>query len=61
MFEENKLTKEDQERVDQYLDSGFNSIERKPFKPLRLLAVICVVVALLGFVSWYIGKQAGYL
>ncbi|HAZ80110.1 MAG: DUF3094 family protein [Porticoccaceae bacterium] len=61
MFEENKLTKEDQERVDQYLDSGFNSIERKPFKPLRLLAVIWVVVALLGFVSWYIGKQAGYL
>tara|TARA_B100001057_G_scaffold162302_1_gene162960 strand:+ start:217 stop:402 length:186 start_codon:yes stop_codon:yes gene_type:complete len=61
MFEEKKLTEEDQERVNSYLKSGFNSVERSPFRPLRLLVLVWVVVAILGFVSWYIGKQAGYL
>ncbi len=61
MFEEKKLTEEDQERVHSYLTSGFNSVERSPFRPLRLLVLVWVVVAILGFVSWYIGKQAGYL
>ena len=61
MFEEKKLTEEDQERVNSYLTSGFNSVESSPFRPLRLLVLVWVVVAILGFVSWYIGKQAGYL
>ena len=57
----NKLSKEDQDRVDKYLNSGFNTTERKPFYGLRLLGGIWIVVAALGWVSWYIGKQAGYL
>ena len=61
MFEENKLSKEDQHRVDEFLVRGVNDIERQPFRPLRLLGVIWVVVAALGFISWYIGKQAGFL
>jgi hypothetical protein len=61
MFEENKLSREDQAKVDKYLETGFNEIERGPFRPLRLLGVIWVIVAALGFISWYIGKQAGYL
>jgi uncharacterized protein involved in response to NO len=61
MFEEKKLTKEDQDKVDSYLQSGFNKIERQPFRPLRLLGALWVVVTALGLVSWYIGKQAGYL
>jgi len=61
MSEENKLSKEDQDRIDNYLESGFNSVERKPFRPWRLVAVIWVVVAALGYISWFIGKQAGYL
>ena len=61
MSEENKLSKEDQDRVDNYLESGFNSVERKSFRSWRLVAVIWVVVAVLGYISWFIGKKAGYL
>jgi hypothetical protein len=61
MFEQKKLSKEDQDRVDTYLQNGFNRSERQPFRPLRLLAVLWVIVSALGFISWYIGKQAGYL
>ena len=61
MFDDTKLSKEDQKRVDAYLNSGFNSVNRAPFRPLRLLILIWVVVAALGLISWYIGKQAGYL
>lgn len=61
MFDDTKLSKEDQKRVDAYLSSGFNSVNRAPFRPLRLLILIWVVVATLGLISWYIGKQAGYL
>ena len=28
MFEENKLSREDQAKVDEYLQTGFNGIER---------------------------------
>ena len=61
MFEQKKLSKEDQDRVDTYLKNGFNQSERQPFRPLRLLGVLWVIVSALGFISWYIGKQAGYL
>ena len=61
MFDDTKLSKEDQKRVDAYLSSGFNSVNRAPFRPLRLLILIWVVVGALGLISWYIGKQAGYL
>ena len=61
MFDDTKLSKEDQKRVDAYLSSGFNSVNRAPFRPLRLLILIWMVVGALGLISWYIGKQAGYL
>jgi hypothetical protein len=49
MLEQKKLSKEDQEH------------ERQPFRPWRLLGVLWVVVSALGIISWYIGKQQGYL
>ncbi|MEJ6744822.1 MAG: DUF3094 family protein [Porticoccaceae bacterium] len=61
MNEENSLSAEDQARVDQVINAGYNRTERQPFRPLRLLAVLWVVVAILGAVSWYIGKQSGFL
>jgi len=42
-------------------NSGYNSTERQPFRPMRLLAVLWVVVAVLGGVSWLIGKNTGFL
>jgi hypothetical protein len=61
MSKENKLSSEDMQRVEQYLNSGFNTTERKPFRGFRLLFGIWAVIAALGWVSWLIGKQAGYL
>ena len=61
MSEEKQLSDEDMERVEKYLNSGFNTTERKPFRGLILLAGIWALIAALGWVSYYIGKQAGYL
>jgi uncharacterized protein involved in response to NO len=43
------------------LNSGYNRVERKPFRGFILLAGIWAIIAALGWVSYYIGKQAGYL
>ena len=61
MSEENNLSAEDQARVDQVLNAGYNRVERKPFRGFILLAGIWAIIAALGWVSYYIGKQAGYL
>jgi len=61
MSEKAKLSAEDMQRVDNYLNKGFNATERKPFRVLVLLGVIWLVVAILGAISWYIGKQSGFL
>jgi hypothetical protein len=61
MSEDNKLSAEDMERVEKYLNSGFNTTERKPFRGFRLLFGIWVIIAALGYLSYLIGKQAGYL
>jgi len=61
MSKQNNLSKEDMKRIKNYLKSGFNETERKPFRGLVLLGVIWSVVAILGGISWYIGQQAGFL
>ena len=61
MSEENKLSEEDLERVRSVINSGYNSTERKPFRGLVLLAVLWVVIAILGGVSWLIGKNSGLI
>jgi Protein of unknown function (DUF3094) len=49
MNEKRQLNSEDQARVDEYLRSGYNDVERKPFRPWRLLLAWWIVVVLLGF------------
>ena len=61
MDEKNRLSQEDLERVRSVTSSGYNTTERQPFRPLRLLAVLWVVVSILGGVSWSIGKNTGFL
>ena len=61
MSEEKKLSAEDMARVEAYLNSGFNQTERKPFRGLILLGGIWAIIAARGWISWLIGKQAGYL
>ncbi|MHC5351776.1 DUF3094 family protein [Metapseudomonas furukawaii] len=46
-----RLTPEDQQKVDQYLNLPQHQVERKPFRPWRLLALVLVVVVALGLLS----------
>lgn len=48
MEKKKELKPEDQALVDEYLRRGYNDFERKPFKPLRLLLVLWIVVTLMG-------------
>ncbi|GAA5445912.1 hypothetical protein Misp06_04119 [Microbulbifer sp. NBRC 101763] len=54
-----KLSAEDQARVDQYLQSGVNQVERKPFRPWLLLLVVVVVLTLLSLLSVFIAQTKG--
>jgi|GEM_PF-818323 len=53
------LSDEDQDRVDKYLRSGVNKVERKPFRPLLLLLVIVGVLTLLSLLSLFIARTKG--
>ncbi|WP_160151617.1 DUF3094 family protein [Microbulbifer sp. ALW1] len=54
-----KLSADDQARVDRYLESGHNDVERKPFRPLLLLGIILVVLTLLSLLSLFIARTKG--
>ena len=46
-----RLTPEDQRRVDQYLQAPQHQVERRPFRPWLLLALVVGVTVLLGLLS----------
>lgn len=54
-----ELYPEDQKKVDEFLRSNVNDVERKPFKPLRLLAIIFAVLVLLTFISYLVARSHG--
>ena len=56
---ERRLYPEDQARVDEFLRSGVNSVERKPFRPLILLIVVIVAVTGLSLLSQGLADWAG--
>ena len=58
-MEEPRLSQEDQAKVDQFVNSGINSVERKPFRPLRLLVFLVVVVTGLSALSLLLARSAG--
>ncbi|MBK8134118.1 MAG: DUF3094 family protein [Porticoccaceae bacterium] len=59
MIEKPKLSEEDLARVREYLNSPIHQVERQPFRPLRLLLVLWIVVSLIsGFAllfAWMMG------
>ncbi|MFT6288125.1 MAG: hypothetical protein ACJAYC_002089 [Halieaceae bacterium] len=57
--EENRLNPEDQAKVDVFVSTGINSVERKSFKPLRLLIILSAVVILLSILSQLLAKWGG--
>ncbi len=46
-----RLNPEDQQRVSHYLSAPQHQVERQPFRPWRLLAVVLVIVIGLGLLS----------
>lgn len=54
-----ELYPEDQKKVDEFLRSNVNDVERKPFRPLRLLAIIFGILGLLTFVSYLVALSHG--
>jgi hypothetical protein len=51
-----QLTEQDQARVDEYLSSGFNKTEKKPYHPWILLLILFVIVSGMGFFAiWFTG------
>ncbi|WP_341960045.1 DUF3094 family protein [Pseudomonas sp. RC10] len=46
-----RLNPDDQKRVEEYLQAPQHQVERRPFRPWLLLAVVLVVVIGLGLLS----------
>lgn len=61
MRREDEMYPEDLERVKHVISSGVNSVERQRFQPLKLLAVVWLVVLLLGGVSYLLAQIEGYV
>jgi hypothetical protein len=54
-----KLSDADQAKVEDFLQRGVNSVERKPFRPLRLIFLLLAVVAGFSLLSQGIAHWAG--
>ena len=56
---QNRLYPEDQKKVDEYITRGVNSVDRKPFRPGRLLIMLMVIVIGLSLFSQWLARWAG--
>ncbi|MAT93917.1 MAG: hypothetical protein CME59_15095 [Halioglobus sp.] len=56
---QNRLNPEDQKKVDEFISSGINSVERKPFKPMRMILLLIGVVMVLSIFSQLLARWAG--
>lgn len=61
MSQADRLSPEDQERVDRFLSSGVNQTERKPFRVWRLLGFIWIVLGLMSAVSYWLALEHGVI
>lgn len=59
MAKDKQLYPEDQAKVDKILSEGVNSVERRPFRPLRLLIALIVIVITLTALSVALTRWAG--
>ena len=55
----NSLYPEDQQKVDDFIRRGVNSVERKPFKPVRMMILLLLVVTGLSILSQFLARFAG--
>lgn len=50
-----RLYPDDQKKVDQFLHTGINATERSPFRPLKLMLWLAVIIVFLGVLSRLLG------
>jgi hypothetical protein len=60
MRSKEEYNEEDLARINETLNAGVNSVERKPFR-FKLLFWWWVVVGGLGAASWYLAKLVGVI
>lgn len=56
---QNLLYPEDQKKVDEFVSRGVNSVERKPFRPGRLLLLLVAITIGLSLLSQFLARWAG--
>ncbi len=56
---QNRLHPEDQAKVDRFIATGINSVERKPFRPMRMIIMLIAVVTGLSILSQLLARWAG--
>lgn len=61
MANKNRLSPEDQARVDQFISQGVNSVERQPFRVWLLLGAIFAVLTILSLSSFVLARVLGVL
>ncbi len=58
---QNRLYPEDQQKVDEFLERGVNSVERKPFRPVLLLLILILVVTGISLFSQFLASAFGII
>lgn len=61
MRTEDELSTEDLQRVNNFLNSGYNRVERKPARFWLLLGIVWLVILALGGVSYWIATASNIL
>ncbi len=59
MSDEPRLSPEDQARVDKFLSTGVNSVQRKPFHPFRLALILLAIVSGISVFSLMLARGVG--
>jgi hypothetical protein len=57
--EERRLKPEDQAKVDEFCSTGVNSVERKPFKPFRMMLLLIGVTIVFSILSQMVARWSG--
>lgn len=53
------LSPEDQARVDQFISTGVNATDKRPFRPILLVALLISVVTGFSLLSQLLARMAG--
>lgn len=56
-----ELSDEDQARVQAVISSGYNDVERRPFRPMLMLLLVIGSVTFFSGLSWLIAWHYGVL